>query len=654
MGILNRLNNDVNKAILDSPYFVNQNRGINKFEESYKDGKIPLRDKRFNKRFLNGGVVVDNNTNYNGFFDLELSARGVDHTLVFESFEDESSINFEEFINNIHKSDNLIIDHLDLSKELKEVTKLIINNSEINYKFTSLINKYFHNLKNIEMNKCRVRSDADFSKINSNIKFSNSDIDNIRVFNNTSSNFEFWRTNINSISPCIINSSEIMMPSIGGKYKLDLKELFLKVNFPDLKTLDIRPDTLELYSFEDKLIFLPYSAPNIENLYVGGKVSTLSFLERLPYLLKCSIDSVYDDTPYSFFYPYVTDKKERNKLSIRNNESIKYLSQLKPFIPEKYLICEAEYQRIMNLKDTFYLIKEHYENEYEELINGKKHELNSSFIPDGYYSMMYYKIVYRKNNKEHIIFCDEPIYKIEKNIMYDDSRSYDKDRIIPVTKFIYHPSGIPILFDARSRIKPPSYEELLKRPKGKEYPEEDLKYDSFREVLDDDFNSLGEFFDALSVRETPTLSLSDYRVLSKKLYRYMSEYYRYKDSKDDIADKNDKAYESLLNVIKDNFDKFTIEEEALILTRINEDVYRYTYYPAIDDYYFHLLNYDYYLEESINEKTNGLYKKYKNLLKETKKQLRIDYYDTYDKTLTKEDIKTLKLNINKLYKKDGK
>ena len=39
---------------------------------------------------------------------------------------------------------------------------------------------------------------------------------------------------------------------------------------------------------------------------------------------------------------------------------------------------------------------------------------------------------------------------------------------------------------------------------------------------------------------------------------------------------------------------------------------------------------------------------------ETKKQLRIDYYDTYDKTLTKEDIKTLKLNINKLYKKDGK
>jgi hypothetical protein len=91
-----------------------------------------------------------------------------------------------------------------------------------------------------------------------------------------------------------------------------------------------------------------------------------------------------------------------------------------------------------------------------------------------------------------------------------------------------------------------------------------------------------------------------------------------------------------------------------ILTRINKDVYRHTYYPAIDDYYFHLLNYDYYLEEYINEKTNGLYKKYKNLLKETKKQLRTKYYDTYDKPLTKEDIKTLKLNINKLYKKDGK
>ena len=134
----------------------------------------------------------------------------------------------------------------------------------------------------------------------------------------------------------------------------------------------------------------------------------------------------------------------------------------------------------------------------------------------------------------------------------------------------------------------------------------------------------------------------------------MFEYKRYKIAVDDIIEKNDKAYESLLKVIDENYDKFTIEEEAFILERINDDVYRHTYYPSIDDYYFQLLAYEYYLEDSINEKTNGLYKKYKNLLKETRKQLRIRTYDMYNKPLNDEDIKKLKLKIKKLYKKEEK
>ncbi len=656
MGILDRLNNDVNMAILDSPYYVNQDRKINKLRDPNNTSERPPRDKRFAKRYLNGGVIVDNNKNYNGYFNLELDIKGLNNTLVFKSFEETSSNNFEEFINNIYTSQNLIIDHYDLSKELNNITELKINNSNIDYKFTNLIKKYFHKLKRIEFNNCRVTSDSDFSKIDTEIKFYYSNIDNIRVFNNTYANFEFWRTNINNISPCTINSNEIRLPNIGGKYKLDLKELFLKVNFPELKSLDIRPDTLDVYSFEDSLMFLPYSAPFLENLYVGGKVRSLDFLERLPYLLKCSIESMHDDSPFAFFYPYVTDKKEREKLSIRNKESIKYLSKLNQSIPEKFLMCEAEYRRIMDLKDTFYLIKEHYDGEYNDLINHRKHNFENTFRPDGYYSMMYYKLVYKKNNESVLFFSDEPEYKIENNIMYDDSKRYDKDSIMYATKFIYHPSGIPILFnDRRCKIKPPTYEELCKKPKQKEYTDDDLRYDSLMEVLEEvEINSFSEYLGSLSWRSVPGFSLNEYKKLCKKLYKYMSIYDRHKEAKNDIALKNDKVYSLLLNLIEEYFDKFTVEEEALILDRINDYVYRHNYYLAIDDFYYQLLNYDWALEESINEKTNGLYMKYKNLLKETKMQLNIRHNVEANKPLTQEDIKELKLNLKKLFKKEEK
>ena len=655
MSILDRLNNDVNMAILDSPYYINQNRGINKLGEKSNGDSRPPRDKRFGRRFINGGVIVDNNTNYNAYFDLELDVRGISHTLVFESFDGISSDNLEIFINNIYTSKKLIIDHLDLSKELNEVTKIKIYNTNIDYKFINLIKKYFHKLNSIEFYSCKVTSDADFSKIDCNIKFSNSDIDNIRVFDSNKSDIELWRTNINSISPCTINSKEIRLPNVGGEYKLDLKELFLKVNFPDLKSLDIRPDTLDTYSFEDNLIFLPYSAPNIENLYIGGKVRNLDFLERLPYLLKCSIDSINDNSPYSFFYPYVTDVKEREKLSIRNKEYMEYLSKLKPFIPENVLMCEAEYNRIMNLKDTFFLIKEHYDNEYNDLINNRKHDFENTFRPDGYYSMMYYKLVYKKNNESVLFFSDEPEYKIENNIMYDDSKRYDKDSIMYATKFIYHPSGIPIMFDRRSRIKPPTYEELCKRPKQKDYTYDDLRYDSLMEGLnEEEINNFDQFLGVLSFKEVPPFTLKEYKILSKKLYRYVSEYKRYNKAKDDITEKNDHAYGLLLKAIKDNFYKFTVEEEAFILDHINDYVYRHKYYLAIDDFYYQLLNYDWALEESINEKTNGLYKKYKDLLKETKMQLSINLHVEDGKPLTNEDIKELKLNLNKMYKKEEK
>ena len=56
----------------------------------------------------------------------------------------------------------------------------------------------------------------------------------------------------------------------------------------------------------------------------------------------------------------------------------------------------------------------------------------------------------------------------------------------------------------------------------------------------------------------------------------------------------------------------------------------------------------------INEKTNGLYMKYKNLLKETKMQLNIRHNVEDNKPLTQEDIKELKLNLKKLFKKEEK
>jgi len=648
MDIRNRLNNDVNNAILESPYFVNGFREVNKLTSKEGRKKEGYKDLRFGRRYVNGGVVVDNNPNFNAYYQFELAYRSkLRHVCVYEDFVGKSSDNFKQFIDDIMTSPRLLVDGNDLSKELDYIKNIRIRHATIDYRFVNDLKRYFHNLESIEFIECTIKADADFSKVNSTIELSGCTIEDLISFRDTESIINIYKANIKKITPCTINTPSIHIEHIEDDFYIPIKELFLKVNFPKLKELHISPGAFKNYSYENDLIFLPYSAPNLEKLDLEGKVRNLDFLERLSHLYQYSIRSVCDNSFYDFSYPYVTDRKERIRLLKKNKELAEYLKVLHPSIPDKVLMCYAETRRIDDLKNTFYRIKEHYDGEYEDLINGRTHE----FAPDQLVTdvfMARYGCLDHTKYEEPDFFSNGPLYKIRNNIMYNDAKSWDDNHIVYATKFIYHPSGIPIMFDNMSSFKPKTIDELKQLIKDNGKTDEELNREFFLESLEEnqikDYGDFDHAIEDLPFRPTP----KEVYAMNKRVGMYMYEDYRFYYHSRYISEKNDHYLDLLLSLIEDNYDKFTVEEKTYMLQHIDDYAIRHHFYKAIDDYYFHLLAYEHYLEDDINAKTNGLYGKYKAYLKSSYLQaIAHRHNEVYDKEITLEDIEEIKSHLRK-------
>ena len=162
---------------------------------------------------------------------------------------------------------------------------------------------------------------------------------------------------------------------------------------------------------------------------------------------------------------------------------MEYLKVLHPSIPDKVLMCYAETRRINELKNTFYRIKEHYDGEYEDLINGRTHEFAPNQIVTDVFMARYGYLDYTKY-EEPDFFSGGPLYKIRNNIMYNDAKSWDDNHIVHATKFIYHPSGIPIMFDNMSSLKPKTINELRQLIKDDGKTDEELNREIYLESLE--------------------------------------------------------------------------------------------------------------------------------------------------------------------------
>ena len=228
MGILNRLNNDINNALLESPYFVNKFREVNKLTSSSEEkNKNGYKDYRFSNRYINGGVVVNNNSNYNAFYNFDLGINwDYNFKCVFENFDGLSRDNLKHFIDSIISSTNLLVEGNDLAKELDKVRSIRIVNTTIDYMFLYYLHKYFHGLERIELRNCIIKRDADFSKIKCDIELRYSTIEDISSFRNTESSISLYMVDIKRITSCSINSSILHINTIEKDYYIPVKELF--------------------------------------------------------------------------------------------------------------------------------------------------------------------------------------------------------------------------------------------------------------------------------------------------------------------------------------------------------------------------------------------------------------------------------------------
>lgn len=583
----------------------------------------------------NEGITIGNGSiaYYNHDFYAAYSVES--KILMLNNYNNKASTNLLLMINSILNSNELIIQNGLEFKNLKtkvfDASTLELFCVEIDYELTKYIKRYFPNLKLLVIHNSHILKSASFKDIDASIHIlDDSIIDDMLVFNGTKSNLNILYSNIISVTHSEIYSTSIKFNSIEKKYIPNLADIFLKCNFPNLKELYLdKKDGLSnnVGSFENDLLFMPYSCPKLESLYIGGKVANLRFLEKLPYIHKCGIQSECDSD--SFFYPYITDSHERKRIESTSKKEIEYFERIHPEVPRKYLSSSFEYERILSLVDTYYLVSLRYPNELEDLKKGINESIQfTKGKVDEYYLLRYNKL-------RHILREDqdylEPTYSIENNIMYQDNRP---GKILKTRSFIYHPSGIPILFDELSRYKPIEVYRDEKDEDNFELMRKKRIQDAIEELLEEnEYVSLSDLYTSIVYYRDFSLEASDFK--NHKVLKALIE--KLKTNIIEIDNlKQKKTYYSLelMDLISKYYDDFSLEEKIYI-------------YKHFDDYMDHSVYVDKqasFIEiddvsclVNINLKTNNRYSYLMNKLKIIEKLISYKYKnEIYDKDITSE------------------
>lgn len=614
--VYRRLYNDVCASIFEEPYLLNQEGDINTFNTF----------KKRNKDFKDGGKVCKNNKNYCCYysFDYEDRENKNKKCLFLRSYEGSTGMNLLDFINSVINSKEdafvKIKDFVikDARKYLFEIVEIKIFSSEIDDSFIKILKRYFHCLEKIEFKNCTIKKDCNFSKLKSEIEFENCTIETIRSFNDCQFNIKLSKCQINTISPTTVNCKKMEIDKFSRKKCFDLKELFFKCNFPQLSELIIDKDSFHYtYSFEDAFTFLPYSAPNIERLFIRGKVKSLDFLTKFKHLVYFKIFSIEDD--WGFGYANVTDGKERRKIFERNKKEYEIVKILDPYKDDECIIADLEAERILKLCHFLSLIN--YSKETEEIFKNKSviDALLSQKISEDvnyYYDCYFDELVLRKQNEEYDIHFDtEEKFKISNNTLYLYDFFKGDKQIVKAVNFIYAANGIPIIF-RNVRKKNRSIEEAKNKMDGIEIHNFSLDecnknlFIDFIKEFDLDYSiSIGSFIDA--IQEVCGVKLSGKEFLTfkegKKLYYLFEMYNRLRKRIDDLENKQQKCMKLLEQLIVDNYKLFNVAEKAYL--------YMHDYDDALSKIYNLIVKDEVEVLNSINLKTNGLYTKYHNYIK---------------------------------------
>lgn len=580
-------------------------------------------------------------------------------SLFFTSYSGSSGNNLLNFIDCVLNDDikNLVnkdkFAFQNIRSCLFEIKNIYIIETEVDDTLIYILKKYFPHVEEISFSQCTIKSSCNFSDIDVSLVFSNCTIENIRSFNDCHSNIKLDFSSIEKIVPTSIFSKRIEIfgnPSFG----IDRKKLFLCCNFPELLDFEIRIPFYESFSFQDDFIFLPYSAPNLENLLLQGKVSSLDFLTKFKKLVSITILSASDDL--GLFSTVVTNCKERKKIVERNRERYEIQKLLDPDEKDESIIGNLERNRIYNLCNFLSIIS--CDDEDIKFYMNKKmfdtdNKLNG-YLEDYYdcYGTKLYHRLTRVNDflEYYSEISNNPGYQLIDNILY-----LKQGKIILPKNFIYHINGKPIVFCGKLKEIDTIEEAKRKNSSPIKFSLDESIYNDFIECLRNysfDSITVGEMIDWIN--ETVDYHINGKEFLNfgeygRKIAYIFDTYYRSKQRLSFLIDKSKNCDDVILELIKEVYDKLSLLEKIYLY--LHKDDYSL---PENNDFiktwFFKIYNIscenDDEVLKSINKKMNGLYLKYINQKKLIYNQYYCDDMNPYNIEINSDYIKKLDLSKN--------
>ena len=654
------ISNDIMHDKYPDLHYINQENDINIPNSFQKKGW---------RHFVDGGSVRKNGESYYASYTYDIGSEYECHVkgMNFTSFSDDSGKDLLDFVDSVLNAEpkNFILtkglEAYDLRKYMQKVKRFTVLNTEIDDLFIRTLKKYFPNLICIEFKNCHIKKECNFDSIKTQMKFCECEMDALRSFNDTRANLEIRRSIINKISNVTIYSEELILDD-NNISNSDLKILFLRCSFPNLKFIDLQSKAKYYkYSYLDSLSYLGDAANKLEYIRVNGKVSSFDFLIKLPNLISTGFHSIQDDL--GIWYPDVDSDSELERIKAKNFNEYQIQKTLDPTIDEHYIVPGLEIQRILKLADILKLLSYTEEEkrfllEHPNIIEFYKNIPVDTEVGD-YYSCIFDRLDYfKKDPNPYKNLSKAKYYRIVNNMLYeyDPNPLAYNNPILLCKNFIYYFNGKPIIFEQRYKSVR-TLEEALKKLEGKQVEKFDLDefcYESFLELMDElkanpkDIN-IGELND--TVNEVVASGFPYYKYLSdlgeggRKIKGYYETSKRYQNCRNTAWKKNQFYQEKMKEVLEEAYDNLTIEEKKYIIEyedsyRIGASGIKAITNPKLEQNL---------ILESINKKTNG---KYENIFKHLKLSYKTYYMGAYTgiieaSTFEKIDTSKAKIKIKK-------
>lgn len=638
MHVMNKIDYYFNRIQNDSS--LNNQITVEHLGKNYEDDREGV----FNGRYIDGGLVKLLDEDYQAIYNFEFEFEMFYSNLIFRSFNEKSGLSFLKFINTLSLQDNEDFVKLDgfvikdVRKKLKDVRKIEIKNTSVDYTLTKILLSYFPKLEYLEFYNCKILSDASFSNYKiKEILIRYCTVENTLSFKDLESPLYIACTSILKIYPVNINTNSIRFNRFDSS-QLNIKELFLKCYFPKLRKLHIMLGFRKnSFNYENSFIFLPYSAPNLEELFIDGKVYSLDFLEKFKNLINFNLHSEYTKTACELWFPYVISKEERERTSKLYKDQIEEYKKRFQFVPEKYISTIIEISNILSRTSTLKLL-DVTEKEKNILLNNKNLIEYNLSVPDNFKVREYFKAFYdrleyyKEEPKGLVITGDTYDYEIRENILFDNINKSIRSRIIEAKKFIYHVSGLPIFIEGYYKPKKideiPKYEEI-------DLSYEKTKFDEFwQEVsyLDESDTTISDFKKIFSISSAYLPSADELSKIDKEFASYFYRYEREKETLNNIKKKHYHYLELMDDLLCEIYDDLTFEEKAYIIANVDIDDFLFNQEYKREDYVCYIKDEEKTLD-LLNRRTNNLFSKYLNILRETKKQYHGNYHNYGEKTI---------------------